>query len=70
MCQNQIMNPFKIGGQVVFAPDERTVGWEWPTFERIRLKPGDVGVITQREDVRQSNWENRSEPYSAFFHFI
>jgi hypothetical protein len=36
----------------------------------IRLKSGDVGVITQRENVRQSNWENRSEPYSVDFHFI
>jgi hypothetical protein len=46
------MNPFKIGDTVVFAPDARTLGWVWPTLERIRLKPGDVGVITriERED--------------------
>ncbi len=52
VCQNQIMNPFKIGDKVVFAPNERTVGWLWPTFERIKLKPGDVGIITriERED--------------------
>ena len=46
------MNPFKIGDEVVFAPDERTVGWSWATFERLRLKPDDVGTITriERED--------------------
>jgi len=46
------MNPFKIGDEVVFAPDERTVGWRWVTFERVRLKPGDVGIISriERED--------------------
>jgi hypothetical protein len=54
VCQN----PFKIPDQVMFAPDERTVGWEWPTFERIRLKFDDVEVITRRENVRPSNWEN------------
>ena len=49
VCQNQVMNPFKIGDKVVFAPNEHTVGWSWPTFERIRLKPGDVGIITRIE---------------------
>lgn len=46
------MNPFKIGDEVVFAPDERTVGWAWATFERINLKPGGVGIISriERED--------------------
>ncbi len=40
-------SPFKIGDRVQFCPDERTVGWIWPTFERVRLKPGDVGVVTR-----------------------
>jgi hypothetical protein len=22
-------------------------GWEWPTFDRVRLKPGNIGVITR-----------------------
>ena len=47
MTQKQPENPFKIGDRVVFQPDERTIGWMWPTFERFRLKPGDVGLITQ-----------------------
>jgi hypothetical protein len=47
MTDEKAMSPFKIGDTVVFSPDERTVGWEWPTFERVRLKSGDVGVVTQ-----------------------
>jgi hypothetical protein len=43
------VNPFKIGEKVAFVPDERTAGWTWPTFERIKLKPGDVGIITRIE---------------------
>jgi hypothetical protein len=50
---SQIMNPFKIGDKVIFAPDERAGGWQWLVLiARIKLKPGDVGIITQiaRED--------------------
>jgi len=43
------MNPFKIGDEVVFSPNEHTVGWSWATFERVRLKPGDIGTITRIE---------------------
>jgi hypothetical protein len=43
------VNPFKIGEKVAFVPDERTVGWTWSTFERIKLKPWDVGIITRIE---------------------
>jgi hypothetical protein len=41
------MNPFKIGDRVIFSPSERDIGWSWPTFERVRLKPRDVGVVTR-----------------------
>jgi hypothetical protein len=44
------MNPFKIGERVAFVPNERVVGWSYPTFERLRLKPGDVGIITRIEE--------------------
>jgi hypothetical protein len=44
------MIPFKIGDRVVFSPDERTIGWSWATFDRVRLKPGDVGVVTEIKD--------------------
>ncbi len=47
MMNEEKLNPFKIGDRVVFSPDERTVGWVWPTFERVRLKPGDVGIVTK-----------------------
>ena len=26
-----------------FSPDELTMGWLWTTFERLMLKPDDVG---------------------------
>jgi len=34
------------------------------------LKPDNVEVITQIEEIRRSNLENRTEPYSDFFHFV
>ncbi len=40
-------NPFHIGEQVTFSPDERTVGWAWSSFDRLRLNPGDTGTITR-----------------------
>jgi hypothetical protein len=49
MAVLQKRNPFKIGDRVVFAPDEHVVGWAWPTFDRVRLKPGDIGVVTRIE---------------------
>jgi len=39
--------PFKIGDQVSFAPDEHATGWSWSSFERVRLKPGDNGIVTR-----------------------
>ena len=35
-----------------------------------KLKPGNVEVTAQIEGLRRTNWENRTEPYSDFFHFI
>ena len=43
-------NPFKVGDRVAFRPDERAIGWTWSTFERVRLKPGDTGVITRIDE--------------------
>jgi hypothetical protein len=39
--------PFKLGDRVIFAPDERAIGWSYPTFDRVRLKPGDSGTVTR-----------------------
>ena len=39
--------PFKIGDRVMFLPDKHTYGWTGPSFERLRLKPGETGVITR-----------------------
>jgi hypothetical protein len=39
--------PFKIGDRVRFAPDARTIGWTWSSFDRVRLQPGDTGIVTQ-----------------------
>jgi hypothetical protein len=47
MVLEKAQSPFKIGDRLVFSPDGRTVGWTWPTFERVRLKPGDSGVVTE-----------------------
>jgi hypothetical protein len=41
--------PFEVGDSVVFSPDERAVGWSYPMFNRVRLSPGDEGVITRIE---------------------
>jgi hypothetical protein len=47
MSDEQKANPFKIGDRVTFAPDEHTVGWSWSSFERLRLKAGDTGIVTR-----------------------
>jgi len=26
---------------------ERTIGWTWSSFDRLRIKPRDVGVVTK-----------------------
>lgn len=41
--------PFKLGQTVIFTPDEHAKGWSLHTFERVRLKPGEEGVITRIE---------------------
>ncbi len=47
MTDEQKVNPFKIGDRVIFAPNEHTVGWSWSSFDRLRLKPGDSGIVTR-----------------------
>jgi hypothetical protein len=47
---NSAGNPFKIGDQVVFDPDERTIGWTWSSFDRLRIHPGSVGTVTKIVD--------------------
>jgi len=42
--------PFKIGQRVVFTPDEHARGWSQESFDRLRLKPGDEGIITRIQD--------------------
>ena len=49
MSKTQNMIPFKIGDKVTFLPDERTVGRAWSSLERLRIKPGDTGVVTRIE---------------------
>jgi len=39
--------PFRIGDRIKFTPDQRTVGWSWPAFDRLKLKPGDIGIVTR-----------------------
>jgi hypothetical protein len=40
-------NPFRIGDEVVFSPTAHDVGWSWPTFKRLLIKPGDSGIVTE-----------------------
>jgi len=47
MTEIEKKNPFHIGDRVTFSPDERTVGWAWSSFDRLRLKPGDTGTVTR-----------------------
>jgi hypothetical protein len=47
MTDVQTMNPFHIGDRVTFSPDDRTVGWAWSSFDRLRLQPGDTGTVTR-----------------------
>jgi hypothetical protein len=47
MTDKQNTNPFNVGDRVTFAPDERTVGWAWSSFDRLRLQPGDTGTVTR-----------------------
>jgi hypothetical protein len=47
MTDPQIANPFQVGERVTFAPDDRTVGWAWSSFDRLRLQPGDTGTVTR-----------------------
>ena len=43
-------NPFSIGDRVSFQPDERTIGWSYSSFDRLRLNPGEAGIITRISD--------------------
>ena len=49
MTNEQLANPFKIGDKVVFTPDQHVIGWAWSSFDRLRLKPGDEGLVTRVE---------------------
>ncbi len=49
---NDRRNPFKLGDKVIFSPDARAIGWTYSSFDRLRIQPGDVGVVTKiDEDV-------------------
>jgi len=43
-------NPFKIGDRVVFSPSEHDIGWTWSSFKRLRIQPGDAGIVTKIVD--------------------
>jgi ATP-dependent exoDNAse (exonuclease V) alpha subunit len=49
MAIERIPSPFKIGDRVEFAPNEHAYGWTCHSFERLKLKPGDIGFITRIE---------------------
>jgi hypothetical protein len=55
--------PFNIGERVIFSPDDRTIGWSYATFDRLRLKPGDVGVITV---IEQGKYLYLDDPRGGF----
>jgi hypothetical protein len=43
-------NPFKVGDKVIFDPSARTIGWSWSSFDRLRIHPGDQGVVSKIVD--------------------
>lgn len=47
MTNEQNPCPFKVGDRVKFVPDAHAYGWTWPSFERMRLEPGDIGIVTR-----------------------
>jgi hypothetical protein len=47
MTDEKSTNPFNVGDRVTFAPDDRTIGWAWSSFDRLRLQPGDTGTVTR-----------------------
>jgi len=42
--------PFKIGDRVEFSPDKKTIGWTSSSFDRLRIHPGDIGIVTKIVD--------------------
>jgi D-serine deaminase-like pyridoxal phosphate-dependent protein len=49
MSEAQRAIPFKIGDRVRFAPNAHACGWTWSSFDRLRLEPGDTGIVTRIE---------------------
>jgi hypothetical protein len=49
MGEAQMECPFKIGDRVRFAPNAHSFGWAWSSFDRLRLHPGDIGIVTRIE---------------------
>jgi hypothetical protein len=47
MNDKQQANPFKVGDSVIFAPNDHAIGWSWSSFDRLRLHPGDTGIVTR-----------------------
>jgi hypothetical protein len=39
--------PFKVGDTVIFSPSEHTRGWYQHAWDKLRIKPGDQGIITR-----------------------
>jgi hypothetical protein len=49
MTKNTEPNPFKIGDKVVFDPNAHTYGWICNGLDKLRIHPGDTGIITRIE---------------------
>jgi hypothetical protein len=47
MMTNVLLNPFSVGDRVTFAPDDHTIGWTYPSFDELRIHPGDTGAVTR-----------------------
>jgi hypothetical protein len=42
-------NSFREGDEVIFAPDQRTIGWYQHSFDRWQIFPGYYGKVTKVE---------------------
>jgi hypothetical protein len=49
MAEKKRVCPFKIGDRVRFALNAHAFGWTWSSFDRMRLHPGDAGIVTRIE---------------------
>ena len=61
-------NPYRVGDELVFVPDDRTRGWYQNAFDRWGVYPGYIGVVTRitESDVELENNAEAAMHWSQF----